>query len=403
MSQLLFACNHGLPNALESKKIRRTLFFSPMPENDSSIHTGPKAKRLKGSPEEENEVKSFIHSSTSAFRPVSNGIDRKRVNELSKNLENFSEAQKAENDVSKQEEHSENETGNSYSPKQKIYLERQKQKELLKEQSSFDLQDERWKRIERELEKAFSNCHPNRNISKKFPDFVNQSSSPIPRTQLIEQSSVGIQASLIDTVSPLKPLSYNHNKCKSPGQVPVQPLEGTHRASMMQTELIPFQQSLANKISPSKSPSDTVVLASSAPFVVPVPSRGPGVVWNSNLSQPTQSPQAVILSAPGYNLSSNSQTHQPPTSTQPTIQSAIKKQSVIDPSVPNTSHCSMPAFQPKPITVITQLTPTVKPSAVNPVTVSAETPSGVGVLLSGLPRRLSLPIHGQATSVQNLM
>ena len=60
----------------------------------------------------------------------------------------------------------------SNSPEQKIYLERQKQKELLQEQSSFDslhLQDERWKRIERELEKAFASCHPNTNVRQEIP------------------------------------------------------------------------------------------------------------------------------------------------------------------------------------------------------------------------------------------
>lgn len=414
MSQLLSACHRGLPESLDTRKSRRTL-FSERNECENNSCTGPKAKRPKQSSEQENDVKSFVHSTASAFRPLSSDGNDKGLAPASGNVQNVTESEKKEIDMSAKEL-SNGTSSKNCSPEQKIYLERQKQKELLQEQSSFNLQDERWKRIERELEKAFSNCHPVTNISKKFPNFINQSSSPIPITQLIEHSSIGIQASLIDTISPLKPLSYARKHCKSPWQLaaptsdlttltPVTTVHNTPAAQVTQAASLPARQ-----ISPQPSVADNAVLVSSvsqAPLLLPMPSVGQGVVWNPNSHQSTQSSHAVILSTPVYNLSSlplNSQLPLAPVTSQPMPQSPVEKPNISSPSMPDTVQYSVPGLQPKSVTMVSQLTPTVKAPTINPMTVSAETPSSTaGVEFSGLPRRLSLPVHVQVTSAQKLM
>ena len=423
MSQLLSACHQGLPETLDGKKSRRTLFSTADTGSESCENTGPKAKRPRRSSGEENAVKSFVHSTASAFRPLGPGINEPGATAVCGSVRNSPDIEKAASDRARKNV-SADANSKSNSPEQKIYLERQKQKELLQEQSSFDslhLQDERWKRIERELEKAFASCHPNTNVSKKYPSFVNQSSSPIPNAQLIEQSSVGIQASLIDTVSPLKPLSDVRRHSSSPWQsaAPVVDLPQLPTVSLKFVSP-PHQTKAASKsaqgvhsvsppaaqISPQQSPVGNAVLLSSGsqtPLILPMPPKGPGVVWNTQPSQSGPAPQALILNAPMYSFSSaalNSPTSLLPVSSIATPQSSpVEKSNVTYPSVPSTIQCSMPALQPKPIAMVTQLTPAMKSSTASPVTVSADTPSNAGVLLSEISRRLSLPLQVQVTPI----
>ncbi|XP_068711100.1 transcription factor E2F8-like isoform X4 [Montipora foliosa] len=177
MSQLLSACRQS--DDCDAKKSRRSLFIP----GDAEPAGSPLPKRRR-SADDVSSIKSdgngsFFHSISSPFKSISNDKKPKSpvlVNSCVKI--------------------------HLPSPEQKILLERQKQQKLLEEQQGFDSQDERWKRIERELEKAFPKSGPGR------PMMVHQSSSPLPYDALVEQSSVAIQASLIDDVSPLKPLSY---------------------------------------------------------------------------------------------------------------------------------------------------------------------------------------------------
>lgn len=173
MSQLLSACQ-GFLVPDDNKKSRRTLFSG----ETSSQDDGPISKRRKSSDDvkdKENESESaakFVHSATSPFKPFQieqNGIDSTTGSPPAKNaIPSVIEG----------------------SPEQKILMEREKQKKLLEEQKDFDLKDERWKRMENELEKALSKA---RSEVSKNNDSIH--------------SSVGIQANLIDDVSPLKPLS----------------------------------------------------------------------------------------------------------------------------------------------------------------------------------------------------
>lgn len=177
MSQLLSACRQS--DDCDAKKSRRSLFIP----GDAEPAGSPLPKRRR-SADDVSSIKSdgngsFFHSISSPFKSINNDKKPKSpvlVNSCVKI--------------------------HLPSPEQKILLERQKQQKLLEEQQGFDSQDERWKRIERELEKAFPKSGPGR------PMMVHQSSSPLPYDALVEQSSVAIQASLIDDVSPLKPLSY---------------------------------------------------------------------------------------------------------------------------------------------------------------------------------------------------
>ena len=191
MSQLLSACRHS--DDFDARKSRRSLFIS----GETELEGAPEPKRRRSAddvssmkPESDS---GFSHSSTSPFKSIQD--DRKKPTPCG----------------SRQASPGGN--LNLSSPEQKILLERQKQQKLLEEQRGFDSQDERWKRIERELEKAFPKGGPSR------PMMVHQSSSPLPYEALVEQSSVAIQASLIDDVSPLKPLSY-YRKLKSPWKTP---------------------------------------------------------------------------------------------------------------------------------------------------------------------------------------
>lgn len=189
MSQLLSACRQS--DDFEAKKSRRSLFIPVKTEPDGSPL--PKLRRSAEDILSTNcDVNGgFSHSLSSPFKSI-----RDEENELTQKT-----SEQATSD------------GNQSlsSPEQKILLERQKQQKLLEEQRGFHSQDERWKRIERELDKAFPKSGPSR------PMMVHQSSSPLPYDALVEQSSVAIQASLIDDISPLKPLSF-YRKLKQPWQ-----------------------------------------------------------------------------------------------------------------------------------------------------------------------------------------
>ena len=191
MFQLMSACRQGFSSDAESKKSRRSLFMSPKTERDDA----PVAKRRRSADDVlsikgEVEVR-FSHSPTSPF---------KRIAGEKSNPTSRSSRQASPKDKSVQ----------PTSPEQKVLLERQKQQKLMEEQRNFDSQDVRWKRIERELEKAFPTA-----AAQNRATMVHQSSSPVPYGALVEQSSVAIQASLIEDVSPLKPLSY-YRKLRSP-------------------------------------------------------------------------------------------------------------------------------------------------------------------------------------------
>ena len=188
MSQLLSACRHS--DDFDARKSRRSLFIG---SGKTELEGAPEPKRRRSADDvsliKHNAEAGFSHSSTSPFKSIEDG---------KKAATPCSPRQSSPNGIL-----------NQSSPEQKILLERQKQQKLLEEQRGFDSQDERWKRIERELEKAF----PKGGLSR--PMMVHQSSSPLPYDALVEQSSVAIQASLIDDVSPLKPLSY-YRKTQSP-------------------------------------------------------------------------------------------------------------------------------------------------------------------------------------------
>lgn len=173
MSELLSACQgYLIPD--ENKKSRRTLFNG----ETSSQDDGPSSKRCKSSDDvigNKNEPANggqFVHSATSPFKPFPTEQN---------NIDSTTGSPPAKNVIPSVVEGS---------PEQKILLEREKQKKLLEEQKDFDLKDERWKRMEDELEKALS----------KVRSEVSKNNDGI-------HSSVGIQANLIDDVSPLKPLS----------------------------------------------------------------------------------------------------------------------------------------------------------------------------------------------------
>ncbi|XP_032226516.2 transcription factor E2F7 isoform X2 [Nematostella vectensis] len=179
MSQLLSACRQGftLPDHTDPKKSRRTL-FTGQPKSDDE----PAAKKSK--PIAAEALKTFVHSATSPFKPIPAEEEMGRgPNTSPRNAKRSVPAEQA-------------------SPEQKVLQERQKQQRLLEEQKDFSLQDERWKRMEQELDKAFSQTVPSL-------------SSPVPQQDMSDQSSVGIQASLIEDVSPLKPLSNYYVKMLS--------------------------------------------------------------------------------------------------------------------------------------------------------------------------------------------
>ena len=355
MSQLLSACRQGFPSELpDSKKSRRSLF---LPQNLTD--DGPEAKRSK---DEDPSItskavtdKQFVHSSTSPFKFVGGS-----GSEASSSTEGAS---------AKNPSGSAQVSPKQGSPEQKVLLERQKQQKLLEEQRDFQLQDERWKRIERELDKAFAGCQPKVSCTNTFPQMVHQASSPLPLDSLIQHSSVGIQASLIDDLSPLKPPSYYRSVVKSPWQ-PIQASE----ASMTTPSPVPSQNGIV--VSPP------VRLSVALGLQVPSSSGNASSMWTTPPSgQSTPSPNPLVkLPGRTFNtpaLYSPRSLTPTPTPTGDVLQSA--EQLVKGNLTANvvSSGCSSPVTQ--------SATCAAKTVRAN------ETPSSTTQLLSDVSKRLSLP------------
>ena len=423
MSQLLSACRHS--DDFDARKSRRSLFISGKPE----LEGAPEPKRRRSAddvssmkPDSEN---GFSHSSTSPFKSIQD--DRKEPTPCG----------------SRQASPGGN--VNLSSPEQKILLERQKQQKLLEEQRGFDSQDERWKRIERELEKAFPKPGPNR------PMMVHQSSSPLPYEALVEQSSVAIQASLIDDVSPLKPLSY-YRKLKSPWKTP-ESLHSSRQASATPSP-VQFQSGCAvnsltnpHALSPipilpaTERPTQVTNACSGNAFFFHIPaqpSNGASVVWATPTppsGNSTPSPDQLIkittqpVNTPAlYSPRSLTPTPEPGHLDSPQASSVADKQHAIVAApllttgdsqllvagnqqsnagsgipvqqalsiqVPTMTHVSnTEMFSLTPVsgnmTHLQFTTPLVKVQDMNNV-VSMETPTNTAQLLADVSKRLSLP------------
>lgn len=423
MSQLLSACRHS--DDFDARKSRRSLFIPDKAELDDA----PKPKRRR-SADDLPSIKldtdsSFSHSLNSPFKSIQD--ERKEPTSSSSRRESPSG------------------NLNLSSPEQKILLERQKQQKLLEEQRGFDSQDERWKRIERELEKAF----PKGGLSR--PMMVHQSSSPLPYDALVEQSSVAIQASLIDDVSPLKPLSY-YRKLKSPWKNS----DSSHNSRQASATPSPVQfqnGSTLNSFNPHalspipilpapEKPSRVANACSGNAYIFHIPAQannGASVVWATPTppsGNSTPSPDQLIkIVAPPVNTPllysprsltptpepghlestqvSSVAENQQPVVTMPLMTtgesqffgernvntvSRIPLQqslSIQVPAIPQVGNTEILSLTPVPSS-ITQLkftTPIVKVPDMNNV-VSMETPTNTVQLLADVSKRLSLPIFG---------
>lgn len=410
MSQLLSACRHS--DDFDARKSRRSLFMSGRTE----LEDAPEPKRRRSADDvssiNQEAEGGFSHSSASPFK----SIQDEKEGPL----------------VSSPKQASPSEMFNQSSPEQKILLERQKQQKLLEEQRGFDSQDERWKRIERELEKAF----PSR------PIMVHQSSSPLPYDALVEQSSVAIQASLIDDLSPLKPLSYCR-KVQSPWNN-TESLQTSCPASVTPSP-VPFQNGSAlnsfnnpHAMSPvpilpaTERPSNVSNVCPSNAFFFQVPvsaANGASVVWATPTppsGHSTPSPDQVIKMAGQpvntpvlYSPRSLTPTPEPAHpdtslfSTVPDKQQAILTPSLVTmgdsqqvspvqqalsiqvPTMPHVSNTEMYSVTSIPgnMTSLQFATPLVKVTDINNV-VSMETPSSTVQLLKDVSKRLSLPFPG---------
>lgn len=415
MSQLLSACRHS--DDFDTRKSRRSLFMSVK----SEVEGAPEPKRRR-SADDVSSIKQeadagFSHSPTSPFK-------------------SFQEEKKVPT-VGSPKQTSPTGKSNQASPEQKILLERQKQQKLLEEQRGFDSQDERWKRIERELEKAFPKGGPCR------PMMVHQSSSPLPYDALVEQTSVAIQASLIDDLSPLKPLSY-YRKVKSPWKN-TESQQSSCTASATPSP-VPFQNgSGLNSFSNPHAMSPVPILpATERPanvnnacpsnaffFQIPVSAgNGASVVWATPTppsGSSTPSPDQLIKMAAQpvntpmlYSPRSLTPTPEPP-QMEPSLLSSVagKQQAIITtplltmvepqqvnpmqqalsiqvPTMPHVSNNELHSVTPIPgnMTQLQFTTPLVKITDVNNV-VSMETPTSTVQLLTDVSKRLSLPFLGE--------
>ena len=415
MSQLLSACRHS--DDFDARKSRRSLFMTGNMEYEDA----PEPKRRR-SADDVSSIKQetdggFSHSTNSPFKSIQ---DEKKTSS-----------------VSSPKQSSPCGAFNQSSPEQKILLERQKQQKLLEEQQGFDSQDERWKRIERELEKAFPKGGPSR------PMMVHQSSSPLPYDALVEQSSVAIQASLIDDLSPLKPLSC-YRKIKSPWKNP-ESLQSSCPSSATPSP-VPFQSGSAlnsfnnpHAMSPvpilpaTERPSNVSNTCPSNPFFLQLPvsaASGAPVVWATPTppsGHSTPSPDQLIKMAaqqpvdtpvmysprsltptpepvqPDMSLFASMSDKQQVILTQPLVTMGDAQQvspvpqalSVQVPIMPHVSNTDMFSVTPIPgnMTSLQFSTPLVKVADINNV-VSMETPSSTVQLLKDVSKRLSLPFNG---------
>lgn len=409
MSQLLSACRHS--DDFDARKSRRSLFMSGKTE----LEDAPEPKRRR-SADDVSSIKQesdggFFHSSTSPFKSI--------------------QEEKKGPSLSSPKQASPSGKFNQPSPEQKILLERQKQQKLLEEQRGFDSQDERWKRIEHELEKAFPKGGPSR------PMMVHQSSSPLPYDALVEQSSVAIQASLIDDLSPLKPLSY-YRKVKSPWKNS-ESVQSSSPASATPSP-VPFQSGSTlnsfnnlHAMSPvpilpaTERPSNVSNVCPSNAFFFQIPvsaGSGASVVWAAPTppsGNSTPSPDQLIKIAAGQPV--NTPVLYSPRSLTPTPEPAhtdtLLHQSILStpslvamgesqqvssvqqvlsvqvPTMPDVGHTEMYSVTPIPgnMTSLQFTTPLVKVTDVNNV-VSMETPTSTVQLLTDVSKRLSLPFPG---------
>ncbi|PFX15427.1 transcription factor E2F7-like isoform X2 [Stylophora pistillata] len=412
MSQLLSACSYS--DDFEARKSRRSLFMPPK----SDVDGAPEPKRRRSADDvysiRQEADAGFSHSSTSPFKSLPEGKNIPVVGSPKQTIQ-----------IAKL---------NPASPEQKILLERQKQQQLLDEQRGFDSQDERWKRIERELEKAFRKGGPT------HPLMVHQSSSPLPYDALVEQTSVAIQASLIDDLSPLKPLSY-YRKVKSPWKN----TESRHSSctTSSTSSPVPFQGgAVMNPLSNPHAMSPVPILPAterpasvnnacpnSTYFVqIPISAGGNGgsVVWATptppSCSSTPSPDQLIKMAAQPVNApllySPRSLTSTPePVTLEPSV--AGKQQAVITnpvvtmlepqhvhpvqqtlsiqlPHIGNTEFHSV-----TPIAgIMTQVqfaTPLVKLTDIKSV-VSMETPTTTVQLLTDVSKRLSLPFTGEQSA-----
>ena len=406
MSQLLSACRHS--DDFDARKSRRSLFMSGKTE----LEDAPLEPKRRRSADDVSSIKQetdggFFHSSTSPF---------KSFQEEKKGLSLCSPKRASPSGKL-----------NQPSPEQKILLERQKQQKLLEEQRGFDSQDERWKRIEHELEKAFPKAGPSR------PMMVHQSSSPLPYDALVEQSSVAIQASLIDDLSPLKPPSY-YRKIKSPWKNS-ESLQSSSPASPVLFQNGSALNSFNNvhAMSPvpilpaTERPSNVSNVCPSNAFFFQIPASvasGASVVWATPTppsGSSTPSPDQLIKMAAGQ--PTNSPLLYSPRSLTPTPEPAhldtSLQQSILTtpslvaigesqqvgpmqqalsvqvPTVLDVGHTEMYPVTPIPgnVTSLQFATPLVKVTDVNSV-VSMETPTSTVQLLTDVSKRLSLPFPG---------
>lgn len=408
MSQLLSACRHS--DDFDARKSRRSLFISAK----TALEDAPEPKRRRSADDvsliKQESDGGFIHSSTSPFKSIQGE---------NKGLSLGSPKQASPRGKCDQP-----------SPEQKILLERQKQQKLLEEQRGFDSQDERWKRIEHELEKAFPKAGPSR------PMMVHQSSSPLPYDALVEQSSVAIQASLIDDLSPLKPLSY-YRKVKSPWKNS-ESLQSSSSASATPSP-VPFQNGSAlnsfnnvHAMSPvpilpaTERPSNVSNVCPSNSFFFQIPAsagNGASLVWATPTppsGSSTPSPDQLIKMAVGqpantpmlYSPRSLTPTPEPAHSDTSLHQSILATPSLVAmgesqvspvqqalsvqvPTMLNVGHTEMYPVTPISgnMTSLPFTTPLVKVTDVSNV-VSMETPTSTAQLLTDVSKRLSLPFPG---------
>lgn len=422
MSQLLSACRHS--DDFDARKSRRSLFVSGKTE----LEDAPEPKRRR-SADDVSSIKhnidgGFSHSSTSPFKSIQD--------------------EKKEQTPCSSRQASPGGTLKLSSPEQKILLEREKQQKLLEEQRGFDSQDERWKRIERELEKAFPKGGPSR------PMMVHQSSSPLPYDALVEQSSVAIQASLIDDVSPLKPLSY-YRKLTSPWKN-TESLQSSLQASATPSP-VPFQSGSAvnsfsnpHALSPipilpaTERPSQANNVCASNAIFFQIPTQagnGTSVVWAtptppSGNSTPSPDQLMKIAGQPVntpvlYSPRSLTPTPEPGHMDPPQGSSVADKQQAVMavpfvvagnqqsnagsgipvqqaltiqvPTFPHVSNTEMFSLTPVPSNMahLQFTTPMVKVPDMNNI-VSMETPTNTAQLLADVSKRLSLPLAGDQSS-----
>lgn len=272
MSQLLSACTTIQGISPDDKKSRRTLFVS------EAYIDAPMPKRRRSSEDSEDSSSNndkFVHSFTSPFKPF---------NDEKSNKTPSTESQQEPQGLKQG------------SPEQKILLERKKQAKLLAEQKDFQLEDERWKRMEHELDKAFP---------KNEPQIMN-TNTPNIFDKLYP--SVGIQASLIADISPLKPLRQYVHSMQIPAhlnglQVPTTKSSPTS-SSFKSLGLSPLVNNYVSET--AVVPATTSDVASGNVKLVSLSSANLPSIWKmSTCSMPSMpTTQPIYLTMPQRQLSS---------------------------------------------------------------------------------------------------